>query len=1044
MGVRGLTAFLKQGSLSSISDHVDFSVPAEMHEHGAGSPQNRRLLIVDGNAFSHWFTLECFGSAPSVNTNYRQLKRLVASWIMKCYATKVDCIFVFDGATEPDKVQCRLDRLCRQSANMDSALSQEPLGAVLNGTDQDNEASTRACDVECNGTGIPTIYQRNSAGIKVQSTPPLLAISCIINAIGSLQSTDTRAFYARGEADKTIVEVAVALQATAIMSNDSDMLIYNSCDVGFVPFWGFGFADDGSLNAFVIKRKKVSNLMGISEINLPILAVLVGNDFTSAEICHHIHKILFEGPKQCSGEARRALKNQQPLSVDSISLSQSDVLNDEMDVSIPGRQGLKQKPRIKRSDSSLSSSERTKLRRRANRAEEGNKRKANQSKYANNTVTTIEDEMQVSDVNLYLDIADETASELKSSASKDASWSYGESGLKTVKAAALFLKKAECAKKSLHGNRELTALGVTSLLLGMTEEEVLCHLAENGKPDSETKSSRSVEMPWKGVNKIEFLCTSFYAAIEDSIVRYKVLNEADIREYDSLQQSVASYSRSSALRCCFRCYSCLPLCRDMHSRALKGLLASQSKVVDRILPNCAAAGIADSSGSRLQLSPDMDQVLRDKMFIGRTPCSLLSDQCTTSAVDVSLLNTSQQLPVRRCIDDDDETTIEASSPRSASVDYKLLQPLRRRLYSEIFSSNCTGDFNAARNRCSITEIFKKNKSRHLERWTVLVPPTDLDIIGTEILTSAAEYVALPSSVLCREILLRILLRLVLPDGASPLLYRVITAPFIFSGVESGSSGVDPGSLVIEKIKIQTFFIALTAHLFLSTVVPCEKSRSGIVEESSLDIASSILSAVAYFVSSVASLISAEEHYFNSHSVHIEELKVLLPNPLEQGAPWINEDCRGEESFYDETLSLLSLPFINLWTSVQLCLQHVNFSVEVAAYVLPQLQRSVSEVEKKSSDVDADVNDSSLKFALHAVLGGDPGLLDPILFHRASVHLQPYVLQLLGSCKTQRGISMAHSVDLKQAVKLFLPSFTPEGVVDILFSVVFDIIVPASD
>lgn len=1039
MGVRGLTAFLKQGSLSSISDHVDFSLPAEMylhddHQHLAGSPQNHRLLIVDGNAFSHWFTLECFGSAPSVNTNYRQLKSLVVSWIMKCYATKVDCIFVFDGATEPDKLQCRLDRLCRQSANMDSALSQEPLGAVLNGTDQDNEASTRARDVECNATGIPTIYQKNSSGIKAQSTPPLLAISCIINAIGSLQSTDTRAFYARGEADKTIVEVAVALQATAIMSNDSDMLIYNSCDVGFIPFWGFGFADDGSLNAFVIKRKKVSNLMGISEVNLPILAVLVGNDFTSAEICHHIHKILFEGPKQCSGEARRAVKNQQMLSVDSISLSQSDVIYDEMEVSIPGRQGVKQKPRIKRSDSSLSSSERTKLRRRANRAEEGNKRKANQSKYAINSVTAMDDEMQVSDVSLHLDITDDTASDIKSSASKDASWSYGESGLKTVKAAALFLKKAECGKKLLFGNFELTALGVTSLLLGMTEEEVLSHLAEKGKPDSESKSSRSVETPWKGVNKIEFLCTSFHAAIEDSIARYKVLSAADIRKYDSLQQSVASYSRRSALLCCFRCHSCSPLCRDMRSRALAGLLTSDSKVFDKILPNCATAGSADSSGSRLQFSPDMDQVLRDKLFIGRTPCSLLSDQCTTSAVDISPLKTSPPLPVRGYIDDDDERIIEVSSPRSAIVDYKVLQPLRRRLYSEIFSSNCTEDFNIARNRCSISEIFKKNKSRHLEKWTVLVPPTDLDMIGTEMLTSAAQCVATPSPVSCREILLRSLLRLVLLGGSSSQLYKIITAPFIFSRVDSGPD-------VIEKLKIQMFFIVLTAHLFVSTAVPCEKPRSRIDEECSLDNLSSILSAVAYIVSSIASLISADEQYFNSHSEHIEELKENSACPLEKGAPWIRENCNGEESFYDEAFSL---PFINLWTSFQLCLQHVNFSIEVAGYVLPQLQRSVSEVDKMSSDVDTDVSISSLKSALRAVLGGDPGLLDPILFHRASVQLQPYVLQLLGSCKTLRGILMAHSVDLKQAVKLFLPSFTPAEVLDTLFSVVFDIIVPASD
>ena len=1058
MGVRGLTAFLKQGSLSSISDHVDFSVPAEMHlhddrQHYPGHPHDRRLLIVDGNAFSHWFTLECFGTAPSVNTNYRQLKSLVVTWIMKCYATQVDCIFVFDGATEPDKLQCRLDRLCRQSANMDAALSQEPLGAVPNATDQENEASTRAHDVECNGTGIPTMYQKNSGNIKVQSTPPLLAISCIINAIVSLQSTETRAFYARGEADKTIVEVAVALQATAIMSNDSDMIIYNSSDVGFIPFWGFGFADDGSLNAFIIKRKKVSNLMGISVVNLPILAALVGNDFTSVEDCYHIHKILFEGSKQCLGEARRAAKNQHPLSVDSISLSQSEVTHDEIEVSIQGSQRVQHKTRTKRSDSSLSSSERTKLRRRANRAEEGNKRKENQSKCANFPVPTVENEMQLSDDIQLLDIVDDTVIELHSGVSKDASWSYGESGLKTVKAAALFLKKAECTKKSLTGNSALSALEVISLLIGITEKEVLLCIAENKKVHDESKSSRrSVEVTCKGGNKLEVLCASLYAAFEDSIARYKVSSAADIRKNDSTKYSVASRSCDSALRCCYRCQGCLPSCREIHSKSLAGLLASSSSERnDSLVPCCDddvsgnAIDRPDYLSLRLQFSPDMDQVLKYGMFVGRTPCSLLTDSCIASADDISQVSTLPHMVGRGCVDNDgddeiDTIKINTSSPSSTNTDYKRLQPLRKRLYSEIFRTKSSGDLNYARSRCIISEIFKKNKSRHLENWKVLVPSADLDMIGTEKLTSPANHEKPSLLTPCKEILLHSLTGLVLPCGTTPFLHRIFTTTYTFD--KWGCSGPDSG--VLGRIKNQLFFMALSAHLFLSTATSFEESQGRIVKERSLDLPSSILSAVAFFVSSITSLIfSEEQNLCQPLQQTVKGFKVAVAVPSEQSSKRIHEDFIADELFHKETSTL---PFINLWTSFQLCLQHVNFSVEVAAYILPQLQQSVGEIKNGTFHVDDVVedDDSSIKSALQTVLGGDPGLLDPILFHRARVQLRPCIVHLIGSHDFHRSVAMTHSCDLKDALILFLPSFTPECILNVIFSVVLDITAPAID
>jgi hypothetical protein len=198
MGIRGLTAFLKQGSLSSISDHVDLSAvtnsPADQNNATDSAAPSHHIVVIDGNAFSHWFCLECLGTAPSLNTDYKLLKRRVISWIKKCYDTKVECLFVFDGSTEPNKLQCRLDRLCKQSSNINTTLSQQLFSDRSNVTHHDQDL----------------FYNTNS--IKLQSTPPLLAISCIIGAIRDSKGTRSRAFFADGEADKIIVEVAVTLR----------------------------------------------------------------------------------------------------------------------------------------------------------------------------------------------------------------------------------------------------------------------------------------------------------------------------------------------------------------------------------------------------------------------------------------------------------------------------------------------------------------------------------------------------------------------------------------------------------------------------------------------------------------------------------------------------------------------------------------------------------------------------------------------------------------------------------------------------------------
>ena len=578
-------------------------------------------------------------------------------------------------------------------------------------------------------------------------------------------------------------------------------------------------------------------------------------------------------------------------------------------------------------------------------------------------------------------------------------------------------------------------------------------IAENKKLHGESKSFKDIEMTCKGGNKLEVLCATFYAAIEDSIARYKVSSAVEIRKNDSTKYSVASRGCDSALRCCYRCQGCLPLCREIYSRSLAGLLASlPSKKIDGLVPCCDgdvtgnAIDRTDYLSLRLKFSPDMDQVLKYGMFVGRTPCSLLTDLCTTSADNINQVSTLPHVVGRGCVDNDgddeiDTITIKTFSPSSTNVGYKRLQPLRKRLYSEIFRTNSSGDLDNAQIRCSISEIFKKNKSRHLEKWKVLVPSTDLDMIGTEKLTtSQANHEKLFLSTPCKENFLHSLMRFVLPCGTTPLLHRIFTTTYTFN--KWGYSGSESGTF-LDRIKNQLFFMALTAHLFLRTATSFEESQSRIVKERSLDLPSSILSAVAFLVSSVTSLIlSEEQHLCQPLQQTVKGFKVAVAAPSEQSSKRIQENLIADELFYKETLTL---PFINLWTSFQLCLQHVNFSVEVAAYVLPKLQHAVAEIQNGTTDADVVEDDVSfIKSALQTVLGGDPGLLDPILFHRARVQLKPYVVHLLESHTSHRSVAMTHPCDLKDALILLLPSFTPECILDVICSVVLDITAPAID
>jgi hypothetical protein len=1002
MGIRGLTAFLKLGSISSISDHVDLSaghdVPTTENPMSNSSRRSlRHIIVIDGNAFSHWFCLECFGTAPSLNTNYGLLKSHVASWIMRCHATNVDCVFVFDGATDQDKLRCRFDRLCKQSANVDFALSKMPL-----------RRRSMAVDKEF------------CSGAKIQSTPPLLAISCIINAIGTLQSTQTRSFYAMGEADKTIVEVAIALNATAIMSNDSDMLIYDTVNVGFIPFWGFGFADDGSLNAFIIRRRKLSKLLGIGESSLPILAALVGNDFTSAETCYHMHKILFEVSK--------ATKDRTANSSSNVSLDKSDNFHTDMDLEKTElceekRQRTISKPKMRRGDSILSSSDRMKSRRRANKVEEESKRKANHIKCIESVKCAPTAQTKQSDVFC------ESSQVLSSSLGVDAAWAYGESGVKTVKTAAAFLRKAEVACRAGAGENVITSVGVTAHLLGLSEEEALCRLASEGEGSLDNTS----EAAPKGLTKASNLCSAFFAAFEDSIERYRISNgSTDCHPVPATNAGSMSRKVSqSALRCCFRCCSCNPRCDEMVSGALAELLLHTSKSsAPNLNPHCSSTGTAsrdtNAVGTSLEfeikLSPDMDQVLSSNMFIGRTPCSLYCHQ-----VDPSLSSGDHreegQLEAGNPIGD---TNVPPTLGLHCVGDYVLLQSLRRRIYSVLFQEELSVTAQSERTeQLIVLEIFKKNDSPHLERRMVQV-----SCMATEMAALRSRGAIDTSAEIAEETLESFLMEsaafLALGESALPMLQ------FFFS-----TCGTEQLSIFHRRprfVRNQFFFSLVTAHLFLN--ISCTKrqmhrdSDSDIHNDDiALEASSSLIAAASYLISSTFTLMTEERDLYSPSpsSSGISSQGIFTQSDLGAGLMDVQENGSASTPSRDCESDGLTLLEINTWTRLQLCLQHVNFSFEVAAWSTNRTtfkngfpgQKLGQKIRIKES-----ASRPAVDGVLQLLLGGDPGLMDPVLFFRAASLLQVPVSQLALALRTSEKTASAASALLLTSLQCISESLLP--------------------
>lgn len=254
MGVYGLSSLIKT-CMNSYTDHVDLTK--------GGINGDKTIIVVDGNAFAYFYLIEEKDNMISAySCDYNRLSLKLISWIRKCQQANVELVFIFDGVINDDKLRVKLKRLSNQAIEV-----YQKVNYINHKTDDEP---------------MP----------RFNNILPLFMIDCIIEAC-NLCNVST--FIAKSEADQVLALFAKAINATAILSNDSDFLIYDIDNVGLILSDGYGFAEDGSMHAYIIRRHKLARILGLSVNNLYFIPALVGNDISNKQHLREIQQLLLRG-----------------------------------------------------------------------------------------------------------------------------------------------------------------------------------------------------------------------------------------------------------------------------------------------------------------------------------------------------------------------------------------------------------------------------------------------------------------------------------------------------------------------------------------------------------------------------------------------------------------------------------------------------------------------------------------------------------------------------------------------------------------------------
>ena len=195
-----------------------------LRTHLAGVAVHSRIegqdLIVDGNNFCYWFFQLNHGIE-----DLAEVSRMVIQWYHQMSRDN-RLHFIFDGGFDERRREVKYERFLSQ------------IEAIV-------------------GPG---------SGSSV--TLPLLFVECVIQTVRSVRGT---VFISEGDADRAIISYAEAVNAFAVLSDDTDFLFFGSpLQVRLVPLWAFGLDEHGALFAHVIEQTRVCRMWKVPQkVKLP-------------------------------------------------------------------------------------------------------------------------------------------------------------------------------------------------------------------------------------------------------------------------------------------------------------------------------------------------------------------------------------------------------------------------------------------------------------------------------------------------------------------------------------------------------------------------------------------------------------------------------------------------------------------------------------------------------------------------------------------------------------------------------------------------------
>lgn len=227
MGIRGLETYMRNSK-----------------KYGENHVLENTLIIIDTSAFTHSLYDECENNTSEFGGDYDIIANAYADYIDKLLKYKITPIFVLDGAYEIRKIE---------------NLEQRMKGRIM-----------------LYSKFLKSKYENKNEKLLM----PYLATDIIIDILNDKNIPHITCDF---EADPEIVALAKVLKCP-VVGRDSDYFVNK---VSYIPFYSIKYTENG-FDCQIYKVQKLLNVYGLHDNYLPLIFILLGNDYIKFELFYEL------------------------------------------------------------------------------------------------------------------------------------------------------------------------------------------------------------------------------------------------------------------------------------------------------------------------------------------------------------------------------------------------------------------------------------------------------------------------------------------------------------------------------------------------------------------------------------------------------------------------------------------------------------------------------------------------------------------------------------------------------------------------------------